>query len=181
LELDRRADLMRDTFSRSLAARRARLDDLGQRVQREHPQSRLGRAARTLTALSQAARDAQRSRLTRERARLTSLSMTLQTASPASAISRQHRKLALLRERSEKALTRRFADQRVRLSRAAARLESLSPLSVLSRGYAIAFDAARRVLKTAADAKVGARVHVLLSDRSEIEAQVLPRSSDDPE
>jgi exodeoxyribonuclease VII large subunit len=61
----------------------------------------------------------------------------------------------------------------VRLSRLAAGLESLSPLQVLARGYAVVFDEQRRVLKTAAEAPLGSRVSVLLSDRSELTAEVI--------
>ncbi|HEY3449420.1 MAG TPA: exodeoxyribonuclease VII large subunit, partial [Myxococcales bacterium] len=173
LRLDHAEERLQKALGRAIGLRREKLGAVAERLRREHPQTRLARAAKSLAACGQALAKAQRSRLIAERTRVTSLAKRLQASSPAPAVARLHRSLGTLRERTDKAMARKLAGERVRLSKAAARLESLSPLQVLSRGYAVAFDGARRVVKTAAEAPVGTKVAVLLSDRSELEAQVV--------
>jgi exodeoxyribonuclease VII large subunit len=173
LALDHAADRMQGVVARRISERRARQESLSQRLQRAHPQTRLGRAAKALSALGAGLAAAQRARQQREAERLGSLWRRLSAASPAPLVSRRHRALAQVRERIEREAQRALARQKVRLSRATAGLESLSPLKVLARGYAIAFDEAGRVLKTAADAPNGSPLTLKLSDLSELAARSL--------
>ncbi|MBI5545593.1 MAG: exodeoxyribonuclease VII large subunit [Deltaproteobacteria bacterium] len=173
LALDHVSERAQRGLARALSGRRSRLDALAERLLREHPRSRLARGPRALVGLSQALGTGQSSRLARERAALAALARRLNAASPGPNVAREHRSLGLLRERAERALARRLADQRVRLSRATTGLDSLSPVAVLARGYAIAFDESRRVLRSAAEARSGSALFVLLSDRSELEAKVV--------
>lgn len=181
LRLDHGEERLEKALGRQNAARREKLDGLAERLRREHPRSRLARAAKSLSGCGLTLAKAQRARLSTERTRLSALSRRLNAASPAPSLARSHRALSALRERGEKALARRLSAERVRMSKAAARLGSLSPLEVLSRGYAVAFDEGRRVLKTAAEVAVGAPVAVLLSDRSELEARVTGRRDAPPD
>jgi exodeoxyribonuclease VII large subunit len=64
-----------------------------------------------------------------------------------------------------------LALRRERLAAGAARLDALSPLAVLGRGYAIASDAAGRVLRSAREVAVGAQVTVRLHE-GELDATV---------
>ncbi len=172
LELDRRAERLARAMRRILAAQHQRLGLLDEKVRAEHPQARLLRAARSLAELGNSVRAAGTGRLSREREALGRLRERLAAASPVPGLARQHKALGALRERAEKAQTRRLSQEQNRLSRAAAGLESLSPLKVLGRGYAIAFDAGGRALRAAGDVAPGARISVLLGDRSEVVAQV---------
>jgi len=56
----------------------------------------------------------------------------------------------------------RLHQQRARLERGAARLQSLSPLAVLSRGYALAFQADGRLVRSESEVALGARLRLRL-------------------
>jgi exodeoxyribonuclease VII large subunit len=109
-------------------------------------------------------------------ARLAALGERLNREHPRARLLRLSQSLALLRHRLEMSGRARLAPERVRLSKMAAGLESLSPLSVLGRGYSIAFMEGGRILRRAVDAPAGARVRLLLPDRSQIDAQVVDPS-----
>jgi exodeoxyribonuclease VII large subunit len=173
LQIDHRLERAERSLRRALAERRERLKALAERLSSAHPRARLSRIARELSQAHHALGAAARARLGEARARLDRGSQQLVAQSPATSVVRGQRRLALLRERCEKAAERALARERLRLSRASAGLDSLSPLRVLGRGYAVAFAEGRRVLTRAADAPPGSRIGVLLSDQSEIEAEVL--------
>ncbi len=173
LQLDYRLERAQRSLRRGLADRRERLKALAERLSSAHPRARLSRIARQLSLAQLALGAAARARLGAARGRLERGSHQLQALSPAARIARGQRGLALQRERCEKAVERALARERLRLSRTSAGLDSLSPLKVLGRGYAVAFAQGRRVLTRAADAPLGSRVEVLLSDLSEIQAEVL--------
>ena len=64
----------------------------------------------------------------------------------------------------------RIAQRRSRLEQLSAKLSQLSPLTILERGYAIV-SSQSGILKDAADAPPGSRIHVRLA-RGELDAQV---------
>lgn len=75
------------------------------------------------------------------------------------------------------AVVRRRHRADLQLRNSAGRLDSLSPLGVLGRGYAVAWTEDRtHVLRDAADAKVGDRVHVTLA-KGELDCDVRTKST----
>ena len=59
---------------------------------------------------------------------------------------------------------RRVSEQKQRFVRLTAALDAMSPLKVLSRGYAVVSDDSGNVIRRAADAGIGERIQVELSD-----------------
>jgi exodeoxyribonuclease VII large subunit len=72
--------------------------------------------------------------------------------------------LALAGTKLESATKAALGRDGERLSVIAGKLESMSPLAVLSRGYAIAFDARGKIIKTASAATSGDQLKVRVSD-----------------
>ena len=65
--------------------------------------------------------------------------------------------------------------RRARLERLASQIGALSPVAILDRGYALVFDSSGRLVKDAAQVKVGEEIRARLA-RGEIEAAVRRRS-----
>ena len=86
--------------------------------------------------------------------------------SPLGYIDQKRMELDMQRSRLLSAQERRVADGKHTFIRLAASLDALSPLKVLSRGYAIASDESGSVLRRTADAGIGDRIRVELSDGS---------------
>lgn len=73
-------------------------------------------------------------------------------------------RIAALRERLFRAMGRQSARRRRSLDARTAQLGALSPLGVLARGYAIAFDAEGKVIRSAREARPGERLHLELGE-----------------
>jgi exodeoxyribonuclease VII large subunit len=79
-------------------------------------------------------------------------------------IATRRERVANLDRRLDGAGRGRIEGRKSALGRAAGKLDSLSPLAVLSRGYALVFDDAGRLLRSSAEAQVGAEVSVRLAE-----------------
>ena len=103
--------------------------------------------------------------------RLEALHARLQQQNMSLRVARARHRLEQAVARLQSISTRATARQLQRLNRAATRLEALSPLAVLSRGYAIAYSADGRVIRSAAETAPGQPVRVRLGQGS-LEAEV---------
>lgn len=70
-------------------------------------------------------------------------------------------------------------ERKVRLERMDTALQALSPLAILERGYALVFDASGKLLKDAAQVKVGDEISVRLA-KGTVEARVKKRRGSNP-
>ena len=86
--------------------------------------------------------------------------------SPLGYIDMKRMEMDMQRSRLLAAQERRLSDARHGFVRAAAALDALSPLKVLGRGYAVASDETGRVLRSVAEAEVGAQIALRLRDGS---------------
>jgi exodeoxyribonuclease VII large subunit len=97
-------------------------------------------------------------------ARLAALATRLGRQDVSLRLAEGRRRLERLRARLEQAPERAIRARAMRLERAGARLEGLSPLAVLGRGYALVYAADGRLLRSAAEARVGQDVVARLAD-----------------
>jgi exodeoxyribonuclease VII large subunit len=75
----------------------------------------------------------------------------------------------------EAAARKLLFERRSRLERLTSQMEALSPVAILERGYALVFDANGKLVKDAAQVKVGEEIHARVA-RGEIAATVKTRS-----
>jgi len=150
------------------------------------PRQLLSRAHRERHVLESAMVSAQRARQQQARGALEALTRRLGRHDPRRALVRDRGRLSELGERLRAVTRGRLATERQDLLRAAsaiearrgslvpprrgelgtlaARLDALSPLRVLERGYAIAFDATGRALRSAAATSPGERLRLKLHE-----------------
>lgn len=119
-----------------------------------------------LSAASARCTQAMKKRLDACRAALNELSARSVLRSPTGYIDRKRMELDIQRERLNAAQERRVSEVRREMVRLSASLDALSPLKVLSRGYAVVSSGDGSILRKTADAEIGDRISVALSDGS---------------
>jgi exodeoxyribonuclease VII large subunit len=104
--------------------------------------------------------------------RLATLRSRLGAMGPLNQVRREQQRIDYLWESLQRSMTHRMAAAKDVVGSLGARLNALSPLNVLERGYSITRDERGRVLKDAAEVKVG---DVLVSrlSKSEVRSKVL--------
>jgi exodeoxyribonuclease VII large subunit len=98
--------------------------------------------------------------------------------SPTGFLDRRRQELDSMEQRMEAACSRRLSDKRQQYVRLASALEALSPLKVLSRGFSVATDAGGRLLRDAAEAVPGDKIHIRL-ERGGLDCRVENRTEDE--
>jgi exodeoxyribonuclease VII large subunit len=98
--------------------------------------------------------------------------------SPTGFLDRRRQELDSLEQRMEAACSRGLSDKRQQYVRLASALEALSPLKVLSRGFSVATDAGGRLLRDAAEAVPGDKIHIRL-ERGGLDCRVENRTEDE--
>ncbi len=95
--------------------------------------------------------------------RLAQLEARLRRHDPTLRLAQAQRRLTTATDRIARLATTLVAKRNAPLTRAADRLHALSPLAVLNRGYAIVYTEADTILRNAADARPGQRIHARLA------------------
>ena len=140
------------------------LDHLALRLNTQSPRQRLASGRERM--------DAMRERLLRARAlvheraasRIAQLRVRLLHQHPRARVEQLAQDNAELRRRLHAAWTRGSERRRSHLAELARALNAVSPLDVLKRGYAILFDEAGQVLRSATGVRAGERVRARLAD-----------------
>jgi len=159
-------------LTRLAAAQRRRLGEhaehlagLERRLQAQHPGRRLQERAQRLDEIEQRLARGLRERLGRADTRLGHARERLLAQDPRLRIGRLGERTAALHHRLAAAAERDLERRGARLRASARALEAVSPLATLGRGYAIVRnDDDGRILRRAADAPVGGRVHAQLHE-----------------
>lgn len=143
---------------RSLQTRRDQTDQLRERLR--DPKSRLLEQAQRVDELRARLESGFRWSFDRRRQQVDALAVRLRDRSPAKQL--EHGRLAVDRLEAglRGAMELGLAGSRARLEREAGRLDAMSPLGVLGRGYAIAFKADGKAVRSAAEVAVGDTVDV---------------------
>jgi exodeoxyribonuclease VII large subunit len=141
-----------------------KLDHLAARLNARRPQQRLDAGRERMQALR--VRLLRAHALTHERAsaRLEQLSVRLRSHPPGARLPNLAQHDLELRRRLVAAWERDLERRRQRLAELARALNAVSPLDVLKRGYAILFDDAGNVLRSADAIQPGARLRARLAD-----------------
>lgn len=156
-----------------------RLDYLEQRLQRVHPQERLGAQSQRLDELEARLARAWQSNLAQAEARLNGLDSRLRRHDPPPRIKSLEQARERLEQRLSAAIQQALASRQGANAALAQRLHALSPLATLARGYAIACDAATgRILHACGEVQPGDRLAIRLPD-GEVLAVVEAARKDD--
>jgi len=141
LHLSEKAEAMRRFLGRKLVDERAQQRQLGERLKRQHPASRLQRDRLSLKRLDERLRSALIAQLGRERRTLGLARLELERRSPRHLIAQETHRLSSRKAALEASIRKRFQTSSLRFEQAVATLNGMSPLQVLSRGYAVAYRA----------------------------------------
>ena len=159
---------------RQLQGQAQRVDHLLTRLQTQRPQARLARDGERLLHLQRRLAAVLREQGQRRQLRLQHAHAQLLAQHPRLRLPLLARRLAEQDQRLRRALALTLERDRTALRHAMRALHAVSPLATLERGYAIVFDAAGSVLRSAAAVSPGDRLRVRLAD-GELPLQVLDR------
>jgi len=166
LHLSAQTDRLLAALRTGLKARAVKQKALLERLNRQHPQSRLQRNRQLLQKLSDRLVSSVRERLRRERADGSRLALALERRNPKPRIQAEHRRLTALSTRLTRSTQGSLGEARNDFQQLEARLSALSPLQVLARGYSVTFRRSDgHVVRTAADVKPGDAVAIRLAPR----------------
>ena len=180
LQLDKLEQRLGDAVREELLGHREDLRGLRGRLELGHPRERLRLLERRIAEERSLLVEAVRAGLGAKRAQLLALTGRVQARDPRDGLHARERELSSLRARLAELARGRLADQRERLGTLAARLDAMSPLKVLGRGYAVAFEAGGRALRSASEVQPGSLVRVRLGAGA-LETRVLSVQAGDDE
>ena len=151
---------------RQLQAQAQRVDHLLVRLQAQRPQARLARDRERLVNLQRRLTGVLREQGQRRQTRLDRLHARLLAQHPKMRLLLLARRLAEQDNRLRRSMTLTLERHHTSIRHSARALHAVSPLATLERGYAIVFDDAGRVLRSAQSTAVGARLTARLADGS---------------
>ncbi|MBU6249332.1 MAG: exodeoxyribonuclease VII large subunit [Xanthomonadaceae bacterium] len=141
-----------------------RVDQLFARLQAQRPQARLARDRERLANLHRRLHVALSAGSTRRERRLEQLLARLLAQHPRHRLALLRRQLGELDPRLRRAIARTLERKRLTLAQVARALHAVSPLATLERGYAIAFDARGKVLRSPAHVEPGDALRIRLAE-----------------
>ncbi len=141
-----------------------RLDQLAARLTAQHPRQRLSTGRERMLALFYRLGRARAQRRERADARLAHIRIRLLARHPRARLEQLGEHVSRLEGRLATAWQRDIGQRRQHLAELARALHAVSPLDVLQRGYAIVFDEAGKVLRSARGVTPGARLRARFAD-----------------
>ena len=174
-QIDRQAERLAAAMRGRVLRQRGRVHVLTARSGFAGWPGRLAMRGRHVAELLQDLQRAARGHIATLERRLDQLQLRLEGRDLRRRVAGTHARLAAANTRLDTAIVRRHHAARTRLGSLAAGLGSLSPLAVLGRGYAVCWDAERRViLRDALSVADGDAIRVTLA-RGELQARVTGR------
>ena len=149
---------------RKMQAYSQRVDHLFLRLQAQRPQARLARDRERLIHLHSRLMGVLREQSQHRRTRLERLHNRLLARHPRTQLPLLARRLAEQDQRLRRAMTLTLERSQISVRHIGRALQAISPLATLDRGYAILFDDAGQVLRSAAKPKPGDRLTARLAD-----------------
>ena len=143
-----------------------RLDELGIRLQQQHPGVRLRHQADKASTLQLRLIQQMTGKLRLMQSELERLGTRLQAHSPARKRAETADRVGRLGRRLEELLLQRIAQQRQKITALGRELHAISPLATLERGYSITLDEQQRAVKRSADVDIGDRLEIRLAQGS---------------
>ncbi len=141
-----------------------RMDAWHARLHNQHPAQRLTRARERLQVLRARLDALLPARLTVLRAHVQQLRGHLQISSLRERLAAARARLATLQAHQQQTLRMLLQQRQARLDALRRALHTVSPLATLERGYAIVFDGAGRIVRTARAVQPGQALHARLAD-----------------
>ncbi|MBS2024822.1 MAG: exodeoxyribonuclease VII large subunit [Deltaproteobacteria bacterium] len=163
LRLDRTEQRLADALREHLLLFKEHLRDLRIRLTEGHPRERVRLLQRRIAEEREVLVEATRAGLSHRKVLLERLKDQLRGLDPRDSLRDRQRQLSAQQEALATRTRARLSAERERLGTLIGRLDAMSPLKVLGRGYAVAFDANGRALRSVSEVAVGASVRVRLA------------------
>jgi exodeoxyribonuclease VII large subunit len=148
-----------------------RLDELGIRLQQQHPGLRLRHQAERITTLKSRLEQAGGNRIRILRATLETLATRLQAQAPARRVAETRSHLERLTRRSETVIRQRLAESGARVTALARELHAISPLATLERGYSITLNDRQQAITDSSQVRKGEELEIRFA-RGSIQCEV---------
>ena len=148
-----------------------RLDELGIRLQQQHPGVRLKLQDEKIATLKSRLEQAGGNRIRILRATLETLATRLQAQAPARRVAETRSHLERLTRRSETVIRQRLAESGARVTALARELHAISPLATLERGYSITLNDSQQAITDSSQVRKGEELEIRFA-RGSIQAEV---------
>ena len=148
-----------------------RLDELGIRLQQQHPGVRLRHQADRVSTLRSRLEQAGMNRTRLLHASLDTLATRLQALAPARRVSETRSHLERLARRSETVMRQRLAESGAKVTALARELHAISPLATLERGYSITLNDSQQAITDSSQVRKGEELEIRFA-RGSIQCEV---------
>ena len=148
-----------------------RLDELGIRLQQQHPGVRLRHQADRVPTLLSRLQQAAGNRTRILHASLDTMTMRLQAQAPARRLVETRSNLERLARRSETVMRQRLAESGAKVTALARELHAISPLATLERGYSITLNDSQQAITDSSQVSKGEELEIRFA-RGSIQCEV---------
>jgi len=159
------------TQAQHLQRNMQRLDELGIRLQQQHPGVRLQHQAERIATLRSRLQQAGRNRTRILHASLDTLATRLQARAPARRVSDTRSHLERLGKRFETLMRQRVEERSTRVKALARELHAISPLATLERGYSITLNEKQQAITDSNQVNKGEELEIRFA-RGSIQCEV---------
>lgn len=159
-------------IQQALNSHQQKLEQIQQRLQRQHPLNALQQKAQRLDELDLRLRRALELKQERFQLRLDILGQRLQWQNPAPRIQQLQDKLQQQHQQLQRLMEQHLFNKRQALGLEVARLQAYSPLATLERGYALVINEEQQLVKSVRQVQAEVQVQIRLHD-GELSCQVV--------